>query len=122
MTGAAKQNRNSVHMKYPTCARPFLALARTAFLHPQLTQPMTEKVDIFRMGMVFKKYLANGGMHFLGHEGGASDFDTTEHKHYNLVSACSKCVVMFVAAGRYVARPRQKSLSNPCLMGFLLFL
>lgn len=53
---------------------------------PQPTQPMTEKVDIYRMGMVFKKYLANGGVHFLGHDGGASDFDIAEHTRYNMVS------------------------------------
>lgn len=50
---------------------------------------MTEKVDIYRMGMVFKKYLANGGVHFLGHDGGGSDFDTTEHLRYNTVRVAS---------------------------------
>eukprot|EP00903_Cladosiphon_okamuranus_P005793 g5740.t1 len=48
-------------------------------------KPMTEKVDIYRMGMVFKKYLANGGVHFVGHDGGAGDFDATEHSRYNTV-------------------------------------
>lgn len=67
-----------------------LPLLRTvtfiALMHPPRTQPMTEKVDIYRMGMVFKKYLANGGVHFLGHAVGASDFDTAEHIRYNAVS------------------------------------
>eukprot|EP00752_Nemacystus_decipiens_P018344 g16457.t1 len=45
-------------------------------------KPMTEKVDIYRMGMVFKKFLANSGVLFLGHHPRARDFSTTEYIRY----------------------------------------
>ena len=43
---------------------------------------MTEKVDIYRMGLVFKKFLANGGVHEVD---SFADFQTMEHKSYNKV-------------------------------------
>lgn len=71
---------------------------------------MTEKVDVYRMGMVFKKYLANGGVHFLGHDGGASDFEAVRHKSYNTVSyAATERAVRFAAAA---AARRVSSVRN----------
>ena len=63
--------------KYPPPV--FCPLSWPFFVH---IQPMTEKVDIYRMGLVFKKFLANGGVHEVD---SFADFQTMEHKSYNKV-------------------------------------
>lgn len=54
-----------------------------------LTQPLTEKVDIYRMGLVFKKYLTGGGVHVVGTNGQdpiIPAFERVWHKIYKGVS------------------------------------
>ncbi len=53
-----------------------LPVAQTLF------QPMTEKVDIYRVGLVLKKFLTNGGVHAAE---GLPDVDTMAHRRYNEV-------------------------------------
>lgn len=55
-------------------------------------QPLTEKVDIYRMGLVYATFLSVGGStSFVPKDGEAPSFDPTWHQGYVQVGPCTLC-------------------------------